>query len=548
MVENTLHVKSHVARDLLQNAALFKTDKLVVWEYVSNGLQYVDPGTNPIVRVTLNNRQKWIKIVDNGRGMNWSGLKNFFVMHGENIDRQEGKAGRGRFGTGKSAAFGIADLLQISTVRHGKLSRIELSRHNIENVTSEEPVPVQALDKEVLTNKSNGTVVEVLGIHLRTLDQAGIIRYIERHLARWPKNVTVFVNNHECEFNEPSVAREVKFLPKGTFENELGKAPLIVKVSKTPLDEDLRGISIYSNGVWYETTLAGNEGREMAQYIFGEIDVVGLDKEGTSPIPAFDLSRSMRLNPSNPLVQSIYAFVGKNVEAVRRELMDEEKKRRKDEEAKKLAEQAEEIAQVINEDFNQFRQKIAKQKAKAQGSTDIHYTQKYGGDKENELFWGDQVPAEEISPEGSPGSSGGSRSGGGEPRNLNPQVQADLKGQKKGSPTGGTGSNHKPQGGFQVSFDHMGEDENRAKYFREKRTIYINLDHPQLTAAKGLGSTEELVFKRLAYEIALAEYAIALASELAAQGEYYDPTDAIFEVRETLNRVAVRAAKLYSSN
>ena len=28
-----LFVRSHVARDLLQNAGLFKTDKLVVWEY-----------------------------------------------------------------------------------------------------------------------------------------------------------------------------------------------------------------------------------------------------------------------------------------------------------------------------------------------------------------------------------------------------------------------------------------------------------------------------------------------------------------------------------
>jgi hypothetical protein len=40
-----LIVKSHVARDLLQSAGLFKTDKLVVWEYVSNGLQYIGAGT-----------------------------------------------------------------------------------------------------------------------------------------------------------------------------------------------------------------------------------------------------------------------------------------------------------------------------------------------------------------------------------------------------------------------------------------------------------------------------------------------------------------------
>lgn len=55
-----IYVKSHVARDLLQNAGLFKTDKLVVWEYVSNGLQYVNPVANPVVRVTLDSKKKKI--------------------------------------------------------------------------------------------------------------------------------------------------------------------------------------------------------------------------------------------------------------------------------------------------------------------------------------------------------------------------------------------------------------------------------------------------------------------------------------------------------
>ena len=100
-----LYVKSHVARDLLQSAGLFRTDKAVVWEYVSNGLQYIDAGVNPIVRVKLDNKNKKISISDNGRGMNWKGLQNFFIMHGENQDRKQGNIGRGRFGTGKSAAF-----------------------------------------------------------------------------------------------------------------------------------------------------------------------------------------------------------------------------------------------------------------------------------------------------------------------------------------------------------------------------------------------------------------------------------------------------------
>ena len=46
-------VRSHVGRDLLQSAALFKTDKLVVWEYVANSLQYTAPGINPVVDVVI---------------------------------------------------------------------------------------------------------------------------------------------------------------------------------------------------------------------------------------------------------------------------------------------------------------------------------------------------------------------------------------------------------------------------------------------------------------------------------------------------------------
>src|SRR5689334_359476 len=99
---------------------MFRNERLAIWEYVANGLQYVDPGTTPVVQVKLDSKRKRITISDNGRGMDWEGLSNFFVMHGENVDRRQGKGGRGRFGTGKSAAFGIADTLRISTVQKGR--------------------------------------------------------------------------------------------------------------------------------------------------------------------------------------------------------------------------------------------------------------------------------------------------------------------------------------------------------------------------------------------------------------------------------------------
>lgn len=538
-----LYVKSHVARDLLQSAGLFRTDKAVVWEYVSNGLQYIDAGVNPIVRVKLDNKNKKILISDNGRGMNWNGLQNFFIMHGENQDRKQGKIGRGRFGTGKSAAFGIANILRVTTIADGKLSKVELRRSEIEKMNSEDPIPVHILEKESDISQANSTLIEIEEINLKSLDQNGIISYIEHHLAKWSKGITVWVNNHECEFNEPPVADKRVYKPEGKVAEVLGNVELILKVAKAPLDEELRGVSVFSNGVWHETTSAGNEGRDMSQYIFGEIDVPALDKDN-SPIAAFNVSRSMQLNENNPLVREIHAFIGQKFDQLRRELLEVEKKRRADEEAKKLAGQASEIARVINEDFNAFRQKIAKAKAKAFGAFDNQDAQKDSLENED-LAWGTEIPAEVVSPTGGIGSVGESERGEGEePRNLNPQVFEKDDSEKQGRRVEAEES-QRSYGGFHVEFRNMGSENARASYTPDNRTISINLDHPQLVSARGSNSIDEPLFLKLSYEIAFTEYSIALAYELEKRNEFMDLTDPINQIRETLNRISRVAANLY---
>src|ERR1043166_3740583 len=125
MASDALSVVTDSARDLLQSAAFFSNEKLVAWEYISNGLQYVDPGTSPRVDVVVDTKQKRMIVSDNGRGMTLADLQNFFVMHGENIDRKQGRAGRGRFGTGKAAAFGVADVLRVGTVQGSRRCVVE---------------------------------------------------------------------------------------------------------------------------------------------------------------------------------------------------------------------------------------------------------------------------------------------------------------------------------------------------------------------------------------------------------------------------------------
>src|SRR5262249_9390042 len=281
-----LVVRSHVARDLLQTASLFKSDHLVVWEYVVNALQYVEPRTNPQVRVTLDVKGKPITGSDNGRGVDWQGLKKCIVVHEENLHRKQGMPGRGRFGTGKAAAFGIANVLRITTVQNGRRSKVELRRSDIESMTSGDEIPVKVREQESPTSEPNGTLVEIDEIQIRSLDQGGIIRFIERHLAKWPKNASVIVNNHICEVTEPPVESVIRFQVEGRTGQVIGNVELMVKISKRPLGEEERGISIFSKGIWHALTLAGSEGKEMSHYIFGEIDVPKLE-EDTSSVPPF---------------------------------------------------------------------------------------------------------------------------------------------------------------------------------------------------------------------------------------------------------------------
>jgi hypothetical protein len=545
-----LQVRSHVARDLLQSAGVFKNERLVVWEYVSNGLEYVDHGVTPAVKVRLDSTRHRITIEDNGRGMDAQGLVNFFVMHGENLDRKAGRPGRGRFGTGKSAAFGIADGLRITTARGGKRSKVELTRAELDVAHSGDPVPVRTLEHEQPTDTPNGTLVEIEGVRLRSLDQAGVIHYIERHLAHWPKGVSVLVNNHVCEFAEPPVERTEIFKPDGDLRGQLGDVELTIKVSKSPLDEDLRGISIFARGVWHETTLLTSNGKEMAEFIFGEIDISALDEDTSTP-PPFDVSRSMRLNPNNDLVKAIYAFVGPRLEGVRKELVEAQRERRASEEARRLRKEASQIENIINQDFDAFRKRLQKVRAAAaSGGLDVGENETMQSDEpgEDDFLYGGDVPAAVVQDTGETGTTpSGTRTGDGPPRRLNPIVAPDPDGTETGHYEAKADEGPpRRRGGFTIEFDHQGMESDRATYVAEKRTIYVNLDHPQIAAAIQGRDPEDAVFRRLAYEVAFAEYAIAVASELDNRGEYIDASDPIVDIRETINRVARAAASLYS--
>ncbi|HUE85097.1 MAG TPA: ATP-binding protein [Vicinamibacterales bacterium] len=551
---HVIEVKSHVARDLMQSAQVFNTPARVAWEYVSNSLDNPEPGQASVVcRVEVSPAKKRLRVIDNARGMTRADLQNFFTMHAENVRRKAGLAARGRFGTGKSAAFGIARRLHIRTVRDGRANEVELRRDQIEAAREGEPFPVQELAKDVAVNEPNGTVVTIDEIQLPIgkIEPGAIKVYIERHFGRHQQSHIVYVNNEPCRYQEPDYADERFFDVPDELAPVLGDGIRArICFSPTPL-EDSAGVDVLSKGIYHATTLAGSAGREFSSHIFGDVDVARLeDVQDTEVPPPFDNTRRNELNPLNRTVGILFGWLQACIETVRTDWVRKDQERRRTEEAKRLRREAEEIAKILNDDFREYQEELARAKRSA------------GGDLGPlKALKGDPGPGEVLPDEGTEPSAyeaaHGPREGDGP--DSDGEKLGDIPGGGPGlAPGASTGSEQRttsgpqprPRGGFSLDFRNEGERVYRSRYESEQRLIVVNLDHPQVASAvTNKGSVTSPEFRKLAYEIAFTEYAVAVAREQATrQGEAYDAIDALTDVRSVIDRVTRRAAAIFGSS
>lgn len=548
----SLKVTSHIARDLLQSAALFRHPQQVVWEYVSNGLQYVDYGVAPIVRVTVS--REGIMIEDNGRGMTRADLTRFFTMHAENLDRRQGQPGRGMFGTGKSAAFAIAESLKLSTVRGGLRNVVELRRSDLEAASDGAPVPVRDIEADAPTDEPNGTCVWIGQLKRGVRPKVEEIRgELERHLKHW-RGVRVDLNGDEIEPSRPTFDRELS-IPCPEEAGWLAGVTLRLFVARAPLQPADVGVAILANDVLHETTLAGAEGKEFSNYIFGEIDVPALAMP-IDGIDAYDMSRSGRLNPQNPAVAATLAFVGRHVEYCRQELVRAARERRKLEEERRFQRQADEIAQLINRDYAEFAQRLKPTQARESGSVDARDAPVQAPNGEEAFLAGGEDLARRMAEiEPIPVSDETDPSPPKPEPGPNPDAATPAVERAEDELADATGrdvqSEPKPArraGGFSVRYAQSGDDNHRCTYDAAARTLIINLDHPQVSAAKGTRDLEHPNFRRLSYEIAFTEYAVALASELVKAHHFIDMGEPLTAVRERIDSLCRSAAAVFADD
>ena len=549
MTNRQIVVQSHVARDFLQNAAYFSTVPKVIWEYVSNSLDNADQ--EKAVGVVVELSGQLLRVSDSASGMTRKELQNFFMMHGENIQRTRGKRVRGRFGTGKCAAFGVANVLRIDTVKNGRHNVVELSRADIEAARSGEAFPVRDINVNERTDAENGTVIQISDFNIRKIDVEGTISYVERHLARYRQRARVWINNHECEFREPISTDKFEFSPHPQVASKIGDVKLTVKVSPTSLDRETNGIDILSHGIWHETTLAGLEGKDQANYIFGEVDVPILE-DGEWKISPFDNTRNNTLNIQNPIVAVLMGWLSECIDDVRRKLVEKEKARRQSEQARRLQQEAGKIAALLNDDFRKLQVDFERARRVASRSGLVSADEL--ASEAGELSPGDGEEPTEWQRSGQPHGEEKRDQipvGTGEQPTEGPSlIPGNERGGKKKSESGHGGT---LRGGlFVVEYYNGTAESPRSSYNPDQRAIGINLDHPQISSALGAssGNTESRQFREITYEIACVEYALAIAHEQAEFATKHnlrrDAEDALYEVRDTINRVSKLLASALS--
>ncbi len=538
-----LKVRTHVARDLLQTAQLFRSPEAAIWEYVVNSIEYVDPGVRPEVLVRIDRERREIAIADNGRGMDVEGLQGFFTMHGENPDRKKGKRGRGKFGTGKAAAFGIAKRLHVRTVRNGQRNVVELERRDVERSGGGE-IPVRWLERDVPTDEPNGTVVTIGGLLLSRIPQEEVVRYIERQLPFFRgTDPVVVINGHRCEPRRPQPVEQHVFHPSAEQRRLIGNIELTVMVAGAPLDEGLFGVAITTApGALVAVESAGVEKKDFGTYLFGEVECPALETERYELAP-YDATRSLRLNPQHPVAAALIGFIGASLEQVRAQLAESYRQRRDEREFKELQRQADRIAKILNEDLAEVRERFSELAALRRRGNVARAGAQPAGEEPDGFAEGGDLPGilDELDPPGEAEAA----AGGDEAPEIERRGEPDPEGPDRVGPRGGEGRRRRARGGLRVEYRNLGEDEERGRYDAGEKVVLINLDHPMVAAARDALGIEDTGFVRLSYEIAFTTYALGLARELLAKDPELTGDDVLFEVRDTLRRVTRRAAVLY---
>ena len=530
-------MESDVARDVLGTAGSFGSLPKVVAEYVTNSIDARVNGTPVTVTISKGRYggKTRLTISDDASGMNDEDLRRFFFMHAENAARRHGRKVRGKFGTGKAAAFGIGTSLQIETRKDGRQWRVRLDKDELGAAVEEnrKPKPEVLADGDA-TSKPNGTDIYIDGI-TRQVDERRIASELRKRLGRQLDAHPVVLFNTRIVTEEPRSVREWMFR---SVDHAVGAAigadvECVVKAASTSVDDAIRGVVITANDFPVaQLELAGDYGAR----IFGRCDVPALEDDDTVPGPYTD-ARDMALNEENVTAGPLAAWIRECLATVTSELSAEERERRAAARDQALRNAASKMEAVLNRHYQgEFHR--TRSRAGDVGARSGLVTPDSDGDvvvPNPDGTSGYDVSLDGRRPEGDPSVSSVASDDDSTERGSQPREHDPLGvGRGDSAMTEELTPKRRRSGGFSIEWDNAGKDAPRSNYIESELTILINLDHPEIAAAYSAGDTSPL-FRMLVFEAAAQEYCYATAYQQLEEDPSMDGSDTVQYVRTTID-------------
>ena len=535
-------MESNVARDVLGTAGSFGSLPKVVAEYATNSIDARVNGTPVAVTITKSRYggKTRITISDDASGMNDEDLRRFFFMHAENEARRGGRKVRGRFGTGKAAAFGVGTSLQIETRQNGRQWRVRLDKDELGAAVQEnrKPRPEVLIDGDP-TTKPNGTDIYIDGIS-RSVDERRIASELRKRLGRQLDAHPVVLFNSRIVTVEPRAIREWTF---SSADHEVASAigvevECIIKVSSTAVDEAIGGIVVTAND--FPVAQLESSGDYGAR-IFGRCDVPALEEDESTPGPYTD-ARDMALNEENGTAGPLAAWLRECLSTVTSEVSAEERERRAAARDQALRNAASKMEAVLNRHYQgEFHR--TRSRAGDVGTRPGPVTVDPDGDvvvPNPDGVAGYDVPPSEPrpvdeSPDVTPPLPPDPTRNNTNEHESQPREHDPLgEGRGDSATTEETAPRRRRSGGFSIEWDNAGKDAPRSNYIESELTILINLDHPEIAAAYSAGDTSPL-FRMLVFEAAAQEYCYATAYQQLEEDPSMDGSDTVQYVRTTID-------------
>lgn len=244
-----------------------------------------------------------ITVKDDGHGMNYNDCRFLYLNIGRNrrsdssgftkkFNELEPRRVHGRKGIGKLAGFGIAEIIEIRTVKEKEISHFQLDFNKLTN--SSKFADTEGTEADPLsedgdpTDEKQGTTVTLSQLKIvRSIKEEEFRKSLARRLLVLDDNFTIHVNG--IAITRQEIPFQFRF-PEDAGEWEtadLGNGTRIkwwAGFCKEPIsDEEQRGFVVYARGKlaqtpWFFDLSGGIYGQHGMQYLTGEVQADFIDE------------------------------------------------------------------------------------------------------------------------------------------------------------------------------------------------------------------------------------------------------------------------------